>query len=1728
MSHFSFLIRNGLVSRTSSEKIESKKRFSVRQHVRQCVLSIERLEERRLLTATPYYIPHNTTWMKEGAFLTGGNGGTPFEIAMEYIESQASNYDLTAETIRDARVTDQYTDTDTGITHIYLRQQVGGLDVENTSLGIHLTGLGQVITVSSNFVPDLDSDAYTGLLAVDSPVSAMDAALSAMEQLDIPLGVGPLSAFKSRVDASRATSLSVPGLSQDSVEASRVWVPNPSGGLDLAWEMIARTQDGEHWYHLGVDATTGEIRMAWDWIDHASYHVLPIPTESPANGPFQTVTDPHLAAPSASPFGWHDTNGIAGPEFTTTVGNNVVAHLDRNGDDVADAGSRPDGGSQLNFDATFNPAQSPLSNANVTVNNLFYWNNVLHDVHYLYGFTSAAGNFQTNTYGQGGLGSDAVQADGQDNADGGSANNANFGTPPDGFAPRMQMFEFSFTSPRRDSDMDSGIITHEYGHGVSNRLTGGPANASALSSLQSGGMGEGWSDFWSLMFRQRNALDTLDARGVGMYVLGQAETGPGIRSYRYDFDIGNQTNETFLSYGAGASQSTAVHWAGTRWASTLWDLNHLMIAKYGYESNLYNASSTAGNVRTLRLVMDALKLQPANPTFIEARNAILAADTALNGSENHREIWLAFARRGLGEGASTANSSSNALTTSFDIPTQFQSLVVSTTAPLLGSTVTDAPTVFTVNLSAAYDEFSVGPSDFVVNSTPATGYNLVDADTIDFTFATTPLATQGLHTMSMAAGSVQRASDSSPLLAFSGSFRWDSIPLQVAAVSPTSTSILPVGQPLVLNVDFNEPIASGSVSADDLLLSFGGVISAVALDADTARYTIGNLNSEATLSVTLGTNKVTDVFGNPNGASFSANYFVDRNVGPFAQPLVANAPLGGLIYETSDVGAMSFAGDVDGFTISLDPSQTLSVLVTPVSSTLRPQVDLLDPAGTSIGLAASPSNGVAVLLPPTRITASGTYRINVTGVGATLGDYAIRLVLNAALESENAAGNENQTPATAEDLTATSITLSTPISQSRRMGVLGTTDSAIAVAVTPSFTDISSTGTRSTSAIGDDAVDTLTSAQLFGFTFPFFGTTYDSLAFSTNGLITFGGSDNEYTNSDLNGSPALPGIAVLWDDLNIDNTGSGSAARAIFWRVTGTGANQRLIIQWNNVVQLFGSTYFTMQAILSSDGTIDLNYGGTVDGSVVTSATVGIKAAGAANPTRRLVHFNQAAGPLVGPNLSTRFNVQATPDVYKLNLAAGESLTLAIGNVASGNVDAQLIGTDGTTVIASGATGPTNLHKAFQNVVVAAAGTYFVRVSGSNLTPYSMALEVNASFDAESNSSFAAAQSIVNGAGVVGALDSASDSDWYSIDVTQPNSRLRIQSATPSDGAGEFLNSLDPFLELYSPSNTLLASGVALSDGRNESISFPLPSVGTYRIRVGASGGTKGEYYLSASAALVQASIVTRGLFYSGATGQSASTTLSDKVALLPGQSSTFANYSNYSRGLNGLVVDVSGLPPTTTNADFLASLQFATWDGISLNGFVASSVTPTVTILTSGGVGGSSRANITFPDNSIQNTWLRIVVLANAQTGLPANDVFYFGNVIGDLGVGNTASRIRVNATDTGAVRVNQSTLPNSASVENIYDINRDGRVNATDTGIVRTSQQTLGIVSPITAPSALGRPGSGGEGEAGFGFLQMPNDRKTALSKKRPDNFGRLDRYFASFESEFDLVSDGVKNSE
>lgn len=118
-------------------------------------------------------------------------------------------------------------------------------------------------------------------------------------------------------------------------------------------------------------------------------------------------------------------------------------------------------------------------------------------------------------------------------ADGSGTNNANFATPPDGETPKMRMYVWDQTPVRRDGDFESGIIIHEYGHGISTRLTGGPMNSNCLGWGESGGMGEGWGDFWSIVLRLRESHSRKTDFPMGAYAMGMLGTGRNVTTNCY-------------------------------------------------------------------------------------------------------------------------------------------------------------------------------------------------------------------------------------------------------------------------------------------------------------------------------------------------------------------------------------------------------------------------------------------------------------------------------------------------------------------------------------------------------------------------------------------------------------------------------------------------------------------------------------------------------------------------------------------------------------------------------------------------------------------------------------------------------------------------------------------------------------------------------------------------------------------------------------------------------------------------------------------------------------------------------------------------------------------------------------------------------------------------------------------------------------------------------------------
>ncbi|KAJ1952105.1 hypothetical protein GGI12_006332, partial [Dipsacomyces acuminosporus] len=327
----------------------------------------------------------------------------------------------------------------------------------------------------------------------------------------------------------------------------------------------------------------------------------------------QIVSDP--ADPKASPKGWV-TNG-------TTIGNNAWAQNNPRGGTSWQDNYRPKAASGNKFDYPLDLTQDPAKYVDAAVTQLFYTVNTMHDLAYLYGFDEAAGNFQDTNYGGKGKGGDAVVANAQD---GSGTDNANFATPPDGQRPKMRMYVWTETNPRRDGDLEQDIVAHEFTHGISNRLTGGPSNTDCLNTLEAGGMGEGWSDAVANLLR----LKPGDARSRDL-VLGKYAYGKGIRNYPYS--TSNSTNPSTYKY-LDDPEYQEVHSVGEVWAEILYEVTWNLIDANGMADCLFSHDLAKGNSIALQVLLDGMKLQPCNPLFTDARDAIIQAEQNLTGGKN--------------------------------------------------------------------------------------------------------------------------------------------------------------------------------------------------------------------------------------------------------------------------------------------------------------------------------------------------------------------------------------------------------------------------------------------------------------------------------------------------------------------------------------------------------------------------------------------------------------------------------------------------------------------------------------------------------------------------------------------------------------------------------------------------------------------------------------------------------------------------------------------------------------------------------------------------------------------------------------------------------------------------------------------------------------------------------------------------------------------------------------
>jgi extracellular elastinolytic metalloproteinase len=960
-------------------------------------------------------------------FLTGPQPGNRLTLAEHALSTFAPQLGLDPLDVANPWVTSSYADsTGSGTFHAYFRQSLNGLEVLNTSIGVHVTPDGRVVTVNGGFVHGIGATA-TGLSA---PARSPDAAVAAAAAyFGITLTSAPVLTSTTAA-TNRASVVTESEASVSPIDARLVYVNTPAG-VRLAWAFDMDVPGGRNWYNVAVDDATGQVTFWDDWVDAFSptYNALPLPETDPTSGPRRTQVNPH--DPVASPFGWHDTDGVTGPEFTDTRGNNVWAQADLLDTDASNV--RPNAGSALVFDYPQDLTIDPLNSIDAATTQLFYMNNKLHDIHYKYGFNEVSGNFQLNNYGRGGVGGDPVDADVLDGATIGLANNAFFATPGDGSRPRMMMFVFNSTNPSRDGDFANEIVIHEYGHGVSNRLTGGPAAASGLQNYQSRGMGEGWSDWWSLMLTQLPTDQPNDAYPTGTWALGQPPNGGGIRRFPYSFNM-SVNPQTFDDYGSNPSLGyPEEHDTGELWTSVLWDMNWLLVNKYGFDKDLttgYSAGNTpagAGNKLALQLVMDGLKLQPANPTFLDARDAILTADQLLTGGQNRREIWTAFARRGLGPNATTGDSNDFTVVTDYSVPIAASYPAVIAVTPAARQVGGSAPTSVTFTFSEPMNAGSFSAAaDVAVFTGPAgqdlkgsiTGFTWVSSTQMQLNF-TAPAgnAAQGNYRLVLGPD-IRSADDNTPLdqdfdripnettlSAFTGvgqdqfvaNFRYDALALQATITAELRTDTAGLGMPAAIIATFNEAIDPASVTAADLQLSNGIVTGVTVMPGNTVvRFDVAQI-AYLPLYVSIRYGDVTDPYGFPVE---EANQKIEQTFPTDVLVLEPFGPLGWQSYTGVVNGVISSFGQTRQYKIELDAGTVLSVGADNLSG-LRAQLRIINPNGTATSPVTSVAGGNPVYTNPLVVTTPGTYTIEITGVSNSTGSFRLRAFVGASIEGES-------------------------------------------------------------------------------------------------------------------------------------------------------------------------------------------------------------------------------------------------------------------------------------------------------------------------------------------------------------------------------------------------------------------------------------------------------------------------------------------------------------------------------------------------------------------------------------------------------------------------------------------------------------------------------------------------------------------------------------------------------
>ncbi|MFI7700283.1 M36 family metallopeptidase [Nonomuraea sp. NPDC049480] len=603
--------------------------------------------------------------------LAEGLGSDPEQAARAYLKNNESIFGLPAEAV-DAL--ERVAVNPIGAGHaVLLRQKFGDLPA-----GVDgLVAVGVVDGTVRHVTSSLSR-------ATQAPPAA---AISAQQALEIAARDGGIDL------ATAATK-----------QATPVAVPAPDG-VHRAFQVVLIGGGGGEAaaYTTHVDAVSGAVLVRENLVDHHADPENPHWEAFPANprddysSADTRQTWCHTPGPGcdyvsggdpATGKAW-DVDHATGAPTNTSIGNAARTFENRASGDPFTVGTRSNVLTPSRnyaypwrntwYEAKCDPAtldQPGENDLEAAIANLNAMHNRMHDWSYRLGFTETAWNMQDDNGDRGGLGDDPEQGNAQAGARVLSVrDNANQITGPDGVAPITNMYLWqpiagAFYAPCVDGDYDMSVIGHEYTHAISGRMIAGPT--AGWSGAQAGAMNESTSDLFAMEYLFEYGFRP---SGETPYVTGGYVTGDRQRGIR-NYDMSKSPlNYSDLNYDLVGQQ---VHADGEIWSATQFDVRAAFVKRYG-DGTAKSQRACAdgktpvekcpGNRRWAQLAFDALLLMASGAvTYVDHRDAMLAADAIRFGGKNQDIMWRAFAEHGLGRDAASTGPNDGEATPSFANP----------------------------------------------------------------------------------------------------------------------------------------------------------------------------------------------------------------------------------------------------------------------------------------------------------------------------------------------------------------------------------------------------------------------------------------------------------------------------------------------------------------------------------------------------------------------------------------------------------------------------------------------------------------------------------------------------------------------------------------------------------------------------------------------------------------------------------------------------------------------------------------------------------------------------------------------------------------------------------------------------------------------------------------------------------------------------------------------------